>query len=44
MLASSHKLKLRFVEKTEGWDFVLEGNMLDDKLIDVTHYMSVQGH
>ena len=32
------------MEKTEGRDFVLEGNVLDDELIDVTHYMSVQGH
>ena len=35
---------MRFMEKTEGGDFVLEHNMLDKELIDVTQYMSVQGH
>ena len=29
---------------SEGRDFVLEGNVLDDKQIDTIHYMSVKGH
>ena len=46
------KLKLMSTEETEGQDFMVEGNVLfdvlldvrDDELLDVTYYTPVQGH
>ena len=46
------KLKLMSTEETEGRDFMVEGsvlfdvllNVLDDKLLNATHDMSVRGH
>ena len=46
------KLKLRSTEETEGQDFMVEGNVLfdvlldvlDNELLDVTHDLSVRGH
>ena len=46
------KLKLRSTEETEPRDFMVEGNVLldvlldvlDDELLDATHNISVRGH